>query len=297
VLGSDVAGEVVEVGSAVTRFRTGDRVLGHAVGNRQEPEHLSSPTPDDLSYQQAAVLPLGLSTAACGLFQRDLLGLRLPTCHPQPTGQTVLVWGGSTSVGSNAIQLAAAAGYDVLTTASAHNHDYVKRLGASQAFDYRSPTAVGDITRALRGRTLAGTIAIGHRINKALPGHRARRQRQQVPRHRLHRRLLPAPRRHPPAHPAPGRLLSRVLRTTAALQMQSCACSIRTTAIWGSTLTDNEVGPRSPRRRHRTRPGAARARHAHPGCLREKARRHALTPIALPPQHEGRHPAMHYPRN
>jgi len=164
------------------------------------------------------VLPLGLSTAACGLFQRDLLGLRLPTCHPQPTGQTVLVWGGSTSVGSNAIQLAAAAGYDVLTTASAHNHDYVKRLGASQAFDYRSPTAVGDITRALRGRTLAGTIAIGHRISKALPGHRPRRQRQPAPRHRLHRRLLRAPRRHPPAHPAPGRAA------------QPCAAHHRSTA-------------------------------------------------------------------
>jgi NADPH:quinone reductase-like Zn-dependent oxidoreductase len=133
VLGSDAAGEVVEAGTAVTRFRVGDRVLGHAVGiekNRNAAaegafqaypvllDHMSTPIPDHISYEQAAVLPLGVSTAACGLFQKDLLGLRLPAGHAPPAGETVLVWGGSTSVGSNAIQLAVAAGYDVITTAS-----------------------------------------------------------------------------------------------------------------------------------------------------------------------------------
>jgi len=58
-------------------------------------------------------------------------------------------------------QLAAAAGYDVITTASPHNADYVRGLGASQVFDYRSPTAVADLTQALRGCTLAGTIGTG----------------------------------------------------------------------------------------------------------------------------------------
>ncbi len=176
VLGSDVAGQVVEVGSAVTRFRVGDRVLGHAVGTDKDsntaaqgafqtytvvPERLASPIPDTLTYEDACVLPLAVSTAACGLFQTDQLGLRHPSAGAEPTGQTLLVWGGSTSVGSNAIQLAVAAGYDVITTASPRNFDYVTSLGAAQVFDYTSPTAVADLRAAFAGRTLAGALAIG----------------------------------------------------------------------------------------------------------------------------------------
>jgi NADPH:quinone reductase-like Zn-dependent oxidoreductase len=176
VLGADLAGEVVEVGSAVTRFTVGDRVLGHAVGtdkDRNTPaegafqEHtvvlaqMAAPIPDTMPYESAAVLPLGLSTAACGLFQQDQLALRYPSAAPQPTGQTLLVWGGSTSVGSNAIQLAVAAGYEVVTTASPRNFDYVRALGASQVFDYRSKTVVQDIIAAFRGKTLAGALAVG----------------------------------------------------------------------------------------------------------------------------------------
>ena len=177
VLGSDLAGEVVEVGSGVTRFRVGDRVLGHAVGSDRDSnssargafqhhtvvlEQLAAPIPDTMAYEDAAVLPLGLSTAACGLFQTDQLALNHPSASPSPTGQTLVVWGGSTSVGSNAIQLAVAAGYDVVTTASPRNFDYVRRLGASRAFDYHSPTVVAEISAALQGRTLAGAFAIGY---------------------------------------------------------------------------------------------------------------------------------------
>ena len=176
VLGSDVAGEVVEVGSAVTRFEVGDRVLGHAVGTDKDSdsaaegafqaytvvlERLASPIPDALSYESACVLPLAISTAACGLFQADQLALQRPSAHAERTGQTVLVWGGSTSVGSNAIQLAVAAGYDVITTASPRNFDYVTSLGAAQVFDYNSPTVVADLVAALAGKTLAGALALG----------------------------------------------------------------------------------------------------------------------------------------
>ncbi len=176
VIGSDVAGEVVEVGAAVTRFRVGDRVLGHAVGTDKDSnrpaegafqdytvvlERLASPIPDTLSYESACVLPLALSTASCGLFQTDQLALQHPSAGAARTGQTVLVWGGSTSVGSNAIQLAVAAGYDVVTTASPRNYDYVTALGASQVFDYHSPSVVADIVDALRNRTLAGALALG----------------------------------------------------------------------------------------------------------------------------------------
>jgi NADPH:quinone reductase-like Zn-dependent oxidoreductase len=176
VIGSDVAGEVVEVGKKVTRFQVGDRVLGHAVGTDKDSntaaegafqnytvvlDRMASPIPDTLSYENACVLPLTLSTAACGLFQKDQLALQHPSANAKRTGETVLVWGGSTSVGSNAIQLAVAAGYDVVTTASPRNFDYVTSLGASQVFDYNSPTVVQDIIEALQGKTLAGALALG----------------------------------------------------------------------------------------------------------------------------------------
>ncbi|MGA6974238.1 MAG: zinc-binding alcohol dehydrogenase family protein [Candidatus Binatus sp.] len=176
VLGEDLAGEVVAVGQSVSRFKVGDRVVGHALGmckarnNAAEgafqaftvlADHMASPIPDAMSYESAAVLPLGLSTAACGLFQKDFLALQYPSVPPKPTGKTLLVWGGSTSVGCNAIQLAVAAGYEVITTASPKNFDYAKKLGASQVFDYNSKTAVRDIIAAFKGRTCAGAMAIG----------------------------------------------------------------------------------------------------------------------------------------
>ena len=175
VLGADVAGEVVEVGSAVSRFKTGDRVLGHAVGltDNEASESgfqaytvlladMASPIPSTLSYESAAVLPLGLSTAACGLFQKDYLALQYPSVDPKPTGKALLVWGGSTSVGSNGIQLAVAAGYEVITTASSKNFDYVKKLGASQAFDYNSASIVDELIDACKGKNIAGALVIGN---------------------------------------------------------------------------------------------------------------------------------------
>ncbi len=176
IMGSDVAGEVVEVGTSVTRFKIGDRILGHAAGsakNRNSSaegafqqytvlvENLVAPIPRDIAYEDAVVLPLGLSTAACGLFQKDHLALQYPSAQPKPTGQTILIWGGSTSVGSNAIQLAVAAGYEVITTASPKNFDYVKKLGASQAFDYNSETVVKELIKAFSGKFCAGALAIG----------------------------------------------------------------------------------------------------------------------------------------
>jgi NADPH:quinone reductase-like Zn-dependent oxidoreductase len=119
VMGYDVAGEVIEVGAGVTRFKVGDRVVGMATGTSKllnTPtksgfqlypvllEHMTSHIPSTLSFEQASVIPLGFSTAACGLFQKDHLGLQLPSMSPKPTGETVLVWGGSSSVGVNAIQ-------------------------------------------------------------------------------------------------------------------------------------------------------------------------------------------------
>jgi NADPH:quinone reductase-like Zn-dependent oxidoreductase len=63
-----------------------------------------------------------------------------------------------TSMRYTTVQLAVAAGYEVITTASAHNFDYVKKLGASQAFDYNSPTVHEDLLNAFKSKTLAGVM-------------------------------------------------------------------------------------------------------------------------------------------
>ncbi len=176
VLGEDVAGEVVEIGSAVTRFRLGDRVVGHAVGIEEKYnnsaysafqtytvllDHMTSPIPSTLSYESAAVLPLCLSTAACGLFQTDQLALQYPSIPAKPTGKTLPVWGGSTSVGVNAIQLAVAAGYEVFTTCSPRNFNLVRGLGASEVFDYNSKNVVKNLIDAFKGKKCAGALSIG----------------------------------------------------------------------------------------------------------------------------------------
>lgn len=175
ILGSDVAGEVVEVGPQVTRFKVGDRVAGQAVGKDEKRnsdaegafqlyvvllDHMASPIPGHMPYENACVLPLSASTAACGLFETDQLGLQLSSVNSKPKGETVLIWGGSTSVGSSAIQLAVSAGYEVFTTSSPHNFKYVKSLGAAKAFDYKSKTVVDDIVKAFKGKKAAGAISI-----------------------------------------------------------------------------------------------------------------------------------------
>lgn len=90
-----------------------------------------SPIPDSLSS------PLSISTTATGLFKKGRLSLPYPTNASKPTGKDVLVWGGPSSVGSSAIQLAAAREVTVVMVASSHNLQYVKSLEAKHAFDYK----------------------------------------------------------------------------------------------------------------------------------------------------------------
>jgi NADPH:quinone reductase-like Zn-dependent oxidoreductase len=176
VLVSDIAGKVVAVGSGVTGLRVGDRVLAMAAGAAKQRNRaaegafqiytivlprLATVIPDNVSYEEAAVLPLGVTTAACGLFQKDLLALELPTANRTARDEWVIIWGGSTSVGSNAIQLAAAAGYGVVTTASPKNFSYVKSIGAAQVFDYNSRTVVREVRAALKGKRVVGALSIG----------------------------------------------------------------------------------------------------------------------------------------
>lgn len=117
---------------------------------------LTAHIPARMAYEQAVVLPLAVNTAAAGLFQKEHLALPLPSLSPSPTGKTLLVWGGSSSVGTAAIQLARAAGLDVIATASKRNHELCQSLGASHVFDYNDAGIVDHIVQALQGKKLAG---------------------------------------------------------------------------------------------------------------------------------------------
>ena len=163
ILGLDVAGEVVEIGEGVTGFTKGQRVLGEGCrlgsGNLDEAgfqlytavaAFMSTPIPDHMSYEDAVVLPLSVSTAAAGLYEADKLALPLPTANSKGGAGTILIWGGSSSVGCSGIQLAKASGLDVISTASKDNFELVKSLGARAVFDYKSSTVVADIVAEVK---------------------------------------------------------------------------------------------------------------------------------------------------
>ncbi|OJJ72134.1 hypothetical protein ASPBRDRAFT_43529 [Aspergillus brasiliensis CBS 101740] len=170
ILGTDVAGVVVDVGPGVNRFTKDQRVVAYChnlgTGNPANSgfqlytlvkETTVAKIPDSVTFEEASVLPQAISTAAAGLFLKESLDLPIPPATGvQPTGKSILIWGGASSVGATTIQLAVAAGLTVITTASAHNHELVKSLGAKAVFDYRSPTVVEDVANALANTEFVG---------------------------------------------------------------------------------------------------------------------------------------------
>lgn len=259
VLGSDIAGEVVAIGSDVTRFHVGQRVFGLATGTDRGRdavregafqeysvllERLAAPTPDAWSDDEAAVLPLALSTAACALFQPAHLGLRMPTEQGDArTGEVVVVWGGSTSVGLNAIQLARAAGYDVVTTASGRNADLVRELGAEHGADHHAPTAVDDLVAAIGSRPVAGAVALGAGSTDACIEvlRRTGGTRLAMASTPLSLADLVGRRR---LFPAMIPVFSYIGLATARSTLRARRHGIRAGFVWGSSLRDDEVGPR-----------------------------------------------------
>jgi NADPH:quinone reductase-like Zn-dependent oxidoreductase len=132
--GHDISGVVVEVGSDVANVTVGAEVYGLIAFERDGaaaeyaialPDELA-PKPRTLDYVQAAAVPLTALTAWQAFF--DHAGLK--------AGQTVLVHGAAGGVGVFAVQLAHWAGANVIATASARNHDFLRELGADEIIDY-----------------------------------------------------------------------------------------------------------------------------------------------------------------
>jgi NADPH:quinone reductase-like Zn-dependent oxidoreductase len=130
VPGLDLAGTVVAVGSAVTRFSPGEEVFGTGHGSFAEytvaPEDQLALKPANLSFEQAAVVPVSGLTALQALTDVGRL----------QTGQRVLIIGASGGVGSYAVQLAKALGAEVTGVSSPAKLDLVRSLGADHVIDY-----------------------------------------------------------------------------------------------------------------------------------------------------------------
>ncbi|MCX5373571.1 NADP-dependent oxidoreductase [Streptomyces sp. NBC_00103] len=164
ILGNDLAGIVIEVGSAVTDFAVGDEVFARPdkdrIGTFAE---LIAVHRDDvaikpaaLTMEEAASLPLVALTSWQVLVER---------AHIQP-GQKVLVHAGSGGLGTIAIQLAKQLGAYVATTTSTANVDLVKRLGADVVVDYKKQafeTVLHDydvVLDSLGGETLEKSLDV-----------------------------------------------------------------------------------------------------------------------------------------
>lgn len=131
ILGVDFAGEVVEIGDAVQRFKVGDAVFGMCGGGAyadmmQMPEDGAvALMPPTLSYAEAASLPFGSLSALYFLRQGGI-----------DKRQKVLIYGASGSVGTAAVQIAQYLGASVTAVCSAKNADLVRNLGADEVIDY-----------------------------------------------------------------------------------------------------------------------------------------------------------------
>jgi NADPH:quinone reductase-like Zn-dependent oxidoreductase len=142
VPGWDVAGVVVGSGYGVTRFAQGDRVFGmprfpRAAGAYAE--YVTAPSmqltliPDELSFEEAAALPLAALTAWQALSDAAAVA----------SGDAVLIHGASGGVGHLAVQIAAALGATVTATARSSKHEFLRGLGATELVDVEK-VAVGE---------------------------------------------------------------------------------------------------------------------------------------------------------
>src|SRR5437870_12829485 len=139
-LGVDVAGQVEAVRRNVTQFKPGDAVFGTCKGAFAEyacaPESALVVKPDNVTFEQAASVPIAALTALQGLRLGGLgLGGLGDKGHIQP-GQKVLINGASGGIGTFAVQIAKTFGAEVTGVCSTRNVEMVRSIGADHVIDY-----------------------------------------------------------------------------------------------------------------------------------------------------------------
>ncbi|PVH85258.1 GroES-like protein [Cadophora sp. DSE1049] len=156
VLGCDFAGIIEEIGSSVTQLKRGDKIAALIWGGEIEglgaystycvaEEGICFKIPSGLDYASASTVPLAANTAWLALFSKDCLNIP----RTGSSGISLLVWGGSSTVGAYAIQIARMHGFNIVTTCSPQNFDVVKKHGARHVFDYNDPNVVQKIAEAV----------------------------------------------------------------------------------------------------------------------------------------------------
>lgn len=146
--GLEIAGVIAEVGAAVTRWKTGDKVCALVAGGGyaeycKAPEGQCLPIPSNLSYLEAASLPETFFTVWSNVFDRGTL---------QP-GESLLVHGGSSGIGVTAIQMAKALGSAVYVTAGADDKcSFCEQLGADKAINYKTADFKQEIKALTNGK-------------------------------------------------------------------------------------------------------------------------------------------------
>ncbi|KAH0636496.1 hypothetical protein KY290_036920 [Solanum tuberosum] len=138
----DVAGEVVEVGSNVVKFKAGDKVVallntiigGGLAEYAVAKESLTVQRPEEVSAAEGAGLPIAALTAHKALV--DIAGIKLDGSGPR---MNILVTAASGGVGHYAVQLAKLGNTHVTGTCGARNIEFVKSLGADEVLDYKTP--------------------------------------------------------------------------------------------------------------------------------------------------------------
>ena len=146
--GLEIAGEVAALGAGVQRWKLGDKVMTLVVGGGYAEyclahESHALPVPAGLTLVEAAAIPETTFTVWHNVFERGRL----------QRGETLLVHGGSSGIGTTAIQLAKAFGARVITTAgSAEKCDACRRLGADVAINYKQDDFVAATKAATNGK-------------------------------------------------------------------------------------------------------------------------------------------------
>lgn len=132
------------------------------------PANKAAILPYTIPFTDGAVIPLALEAAVCALSLKQpgaampgvstpALGLPYPSLSaPSSTNKTLIVYGGSSSVGSMTTQLATAAGVAVVSLASSHNFAFSKSCGAVEVFDYHSTTFIDDVVNAVTALSGSG---------------------------------------------------------------------------------------------------------------------------------------------